>query len=195
MPEAMTLEGTIRELLCEAAQWRLIALLLECPGEGWLAQAGQLAGEADDARLREAVDAAREEASADLYHTVFGPGGPAAPREVSYRDAVLSGQMLDELSRYYQAFGYSPSLAEPPDHVAIEAGFLGYLRLKEAYARWTGDDERASTAAEAARRFSREHLAPMARSLSAAVDALGIRYLSLAAAALVKRCDALADSR
>ena len=67
-------------LLREAAEWRLISLLFECPNEEWQAQVAALAAEITDADLKAAAVAAREEAGEGIYHTIFGPGGPAAPR-------------------------------------------------------------------------------------------------------------------
>ena len=65
---------------------------------------------------------------------ILGPGGPAPGREVSYRGWVQPGYMLSELSSYYEAFSYKPMTKEVPDHVAVETGFIAYLRLKEAFA-------------------------------------------------------------
>ena len=130
------------QLLREAAQWRLISLLLECPVDGWHDQLAGLAAEVGDAPLREAVDRAREEASQGLYHTAFGPGGPSPPRELSYRDTVHPGRFLAEIRDCYHAFAYTPNTPEAPDHVATEAGFIAYLRLKEAYARACGEREK-----------------------------------------------------
>ena len=121
-----------RKLLRDAAEWRLISLLFECPGKDWQTQVNALAGEVDDADLQAAV-ASCEGATESVYHSTFGPGGPAAPREVSYRQTLMPGQMLDEIGAFYQAFAYQPSIVEPPDHIAVMTGFIAYLRLKEAF--------------------------------------------------------------
>ncbi len=173
--------------LREAAEWRLIGLLLECPRAGWPDQVRRLASEVSDPALREAAQAAAGEAAEGLYHSIFGPGGPAPPREVSYRDSVQLGYLMAELASYYDAFAYQPDTPEVPDHVAVEAGFIGYLRLKEAYAVASGDPERAEITSEAARRFIDEHLSVMAEPLAAALENSGVRYLALAAQALLRR--------
>ena len=134
-------DSDVHRLLREAAQWRLIGLLFECPVDGWHDQFKGLATEVDDASLSEAAELALDEGSQGLYHTTFGPGGPAPPREVSYRKTVHPGRFLAEIRDCYEAFAYTPSTPETPDHVATEAGFIGYLRLKEAYARECGDAE------------------------------------------------------
>lgn len=174
-------------LLREAAEWRLIGMLFECPGEGWQTQVAALAAEISDADLKTAADAAREEANAGLYHTTLGPGGPAAPREVSYRETLEPGHFLGELGAYYQAFAFTPATPDPLDHVAVEAGFIAYLRLKEAYACARSDAEQAAVVADASRRFMEDHLNTLAEPLAASLDASGIRYLAQTGAALLQR--------
>jgi nitrate reductase assembly molybdenum cofactor insertion protein NarJ len=175
------------ELLREAAAWRVLSLLLECPSQAWRGQLTALAREIDDAELRAACDAAMEEADEGLYHSIFGPGGPAPPREVSYRDTVQLGYLLSEIAAYYDAFAYQPRTPEVPDHVSVEAGFIGYLRIKEAYALACSDDEHASVAAGAAREFLTEHFSPLAHSLAVSLQQCGVRYLELTAQALARR--------
>ena len=191
-------------LLQSAAQWRLIALLFEPPEGPWHEQVASLADEVDDPALKQAAAAALRpaepgiplepvpgvaaaDASCSLYHSTFGPGGPAAAREVSYRKRTLPGPMLSELAAFYEAFGYRPALAEPPDHVAVEAGFVAFLRFKEAYAVTREQWEQAAMAAEAAQRFQDDHLAMMAQPLATSLAASGIEYLQLISAALLDR--------
>jgi nitrate reductase assembly molybdenum cofactor insertion protein NarJ len=141
-----------------------------------------LAGEVGDADLKAAA-AACDEATESLYHTTFGPGGPAAPREVSYRETIMPGQILGELGAYYRAFAYQPAIDEPPDHVAVMAGFVAYLRLKEAY----GNAEQAEITAKAAREFLDNHLRAIAGPLAKSLSMSGIAYLALASSVLAKR--------
>ena len=180
-------ETDIRDLLREATEWRLIGLLFECPVTGWRDQLESLAAEVGDASLREAVELARGEASEGLYHSTFGPGGPAPPREVSYRDTVHPGRFLAEIGDCYQAFAYTPRTEEPPDHVATEAGFVAYLRLKEAYAQSCGDAEAAAVCRCAVERFLEEHLSRMAQPLAQHLETSGIDYLVRTGAALLER--------
>jgi nitrate reductase assembly molybdenum cofactor insertion protein NarJ len=176
-----------QQLLAEAADWRLLALLFECPSENWRRRVAELAKETSDSTLRVAASRALEEASEGLYHSIFGPGGPAPPREASYRDTVQLGQLLAEVNAYYQAFAYQPGAAEAPDHLSYELGFLAYLRLKEAYAAACGDTERAAIAAEAARTFQEDHVAVIAAPLAATLSNCVVEYLDLAAQALLRR--------
>jgi hypothetical protein len=174
-------------LLQAAAQWRLIALLFEPPEGEWRGQIAGLAAEVDDPQLQQAAGAALGEATCTLYHSTLGPGGPAAAREVSYLRAILPGPMLSELAAFYEAFGYRPALAEPPDHVAVEVGFVAYLRLKEAYAVAQEQWEHAAMVSEAAGQFQQEHLAQLAEPLAASLAASGIDYLHRISAALLER--------
>jgi nitrate reductase assembly molybdenum cofactor insertion protein NarJ len=173
--------------LREAAEWRLLGLLFEPPHEGWRDEVAALAAEIGDVELVAAARQALDEADAGLYHSTFGPGGPASPREVSYYVTMVPGGLLSELGAYYAAFGYESSLAETPDHVAVETGFVAYLKLKQAYATEFGITEQAAVAAEAAARFLTEHLAVVAARLEALLAASGIGYLAKSAELLRRR--------
>lgn len=177
----------VHALLKQAAEWRLIGLLFECPADAWRDDIVALARDIDDPLLGSAVTHALEEASAGLYDSTFGPGGPAPPREVTYVKAVQLGYLFSELTAFYDAFAYRPVTRESPDHVSVEAGFVGYLLLKEAYAVARGDNDQASVTADAATGFMREHLATLAEPLAAALDASGLAYLAEAGHALAKR--------
>ncbi|MHC4406273.1 MAG: molecular chaperone TorD family protein [Planctomycetota bacterium] len=182
-----SLTSDVSRLVGEAAEWRLLSLLFECPVGDWHEQAAALAEEIIDADLEQAARRAQQEACEGLYHAALGPGRAAAPREVSCRDAIQPGQFLAELQAFYQAFAYQPATREAPDHVSTEAGFISYLKLKEAFALSNGQDEKAAVTAEAAAHFLEEHLAAMAEPLARSLDSCGVDYLSLAAAALVRR--------
>jgi hypothetical protein len=186
-PPAASLEPSARELLEDAANWRLLGLLFECPDAAWPGQLAALGDEVSDPDLRRAVVDALKHATEGIHHSIFGPGGPAPAREASYYVSVELGSLMSDLSAYYDAFAYRPETLEPPDHVAVEIGFVGYLRLKEAYARSIGDLEHAAITADAARRFMADHLANMAVPLGQALEQSGIDYLALAGGVLARR--------
>jgi hypothetical protein len=176
------------ELLRDAAGWRLVSLLFECPSApGWRQQVAALADETGDPDLRAAAEAAQTEAGEGLYHSIFGPGGPAPGREASYHDNIQLGYLMSELVHYYGAFAYRPVTQEAEDHVTVEAGFIGFLRLKQAYALEIGDEESAAVTAEAARQFIEDHLSRMAQPLAQSLAESGVRYLASASAALLRR--------
>jgi TorA maturation chaperone TorD len=177
----------VRALLHDAAEWRLLGRLLECPSPGWHAEVAALGGEVTLEPLRIASEQARDEASEGLYHALCGPGGPAPPREATYHQSVELGTLLSEIAGEYAAFGYDPKTNEPLDHIAVETGFLAYLRLKEAFARAKKDDEAAETTNRAARRFVADHLSKMAGTFAELVSHSGVEYLTAASSLLAAR--------
>jgi hypothetical protein len=88
-----------------------------------------------------------------------------SPREVSYCGFEDPGRLIAELSAFYHAFSFSPRREESIDHVSVEAGFVGYLFLKEAYARMQNDAAAPAIAKDARERFCSEHLARLARGM------------------------------
>ncbi|MBK9171334.1 MAG: molecular chaperone TorD family protein [Bryobacterales bacterium] len=173
--------------LVEAAEWRLLALLFECPAPGWETQIAALARETEDPVLRQAADAAVIEASEGTYHSLFGPGGPAPGREASYLSGVQLGYLISELTAYYNAFAFTPRGSEPPDQVPVEINFIAYLKLKEAYAESRGEAEHAAVVSDAVRSFIADHLSTIAQPLAAALEMVAPSYLVSAGQALLKR--------
>jgi nitrate reductase assembly molybdenum cofactor insertion protein NarJ len=171
----------------EAAEWRLLSQLFECPTPAWRAQLTALMLETTDAELKSAAQDALEEAGEGFYHHTFGPGGPAPPREATYHQTVQLGYLMSELQAYYNAFAFHPVTSEPPDHVSVETGFIAYLKMKEAYAAACDDEEAAATASESAERFVREHLANIAEPFANHLAGSDISYLAKAGAALLRR--------
>lgn len=187
MKESSDLNEMQERLMNEAAEWRLISLLFDCPTEGWARDAAELSKEVRDPKLRKACEKARKEASEGLYHSIFGPGGPAPGREVSYRAWVQPGYLISEISAFYKAFSFTPRTLETPDHVSVEAGFIAYLKLKEAFAVSFGDTESAAVTSEASRKFIDEHLTKIAEPLARSLSSSGIEYLAMSSKALFDR--------
>ena len=182
-----TLDEGCAALLREAAEWRLIGLLLEYPRDGWREEVQTLARQVADPKLSGASLVVLETESEGAYLAALGPGGAASPREVAYCGWQEPGKVLADLAAFYTAFAYRPRLDEPPDHVAVEAGFVAYLRLKEAYARSRGIPRDGDVAAEAARAFIADHLAVMAAPMADRLGAAGFEGLALAGRMLLHR--------
>jgi len=180
-------ENGNRDLLADAAEWRLISLLFDCPVNDWFGQVDALGKQVSDKSLKRAAKLAQKQASEGLFHSIFGPGGPAPGREVSYRGWVQPGYLLSELATFYDAFSYKPATKEVPDHVAVETGFVAYLCLKQAFALECLNAENAEITAEASKTFIDDHLSKYAEQMSRILGNSGIEYLSLAGAALFKR--------
>ncbi len=180
-------DAAATQLLQEAAEWRMLGLLFECPTEHWRKQVGALVSEIQDPALRTAAEQAQNEAGEGDYHSILGPGGPAPAREVSDHDTIQLGYLVSELTSYYQAFSYFPTTAEALDHVSVEAGFLGYLRLKQAFALANGEAERAGVVADAAKGFIADHLSNVAQPLAASLAQSGVAYMAATGQALLAR--------
>ncbi len=176
-----------KQLIREAAEWRTISLLFDCPSNEWFTHVRDMGRQIDDPILKKAARAAQREASEVLFHSIFGPGGPPPGREISYRGWVQPGYMLSELSSFHDAFQYKRVTDEAPDHVSVETGFISYLRLKEAFANECKDVENAKITADASRTFIAEHLSKYSEQISKILSNSGIQYLSLAGKALFNR--------
>jgi hypothetical protein len=98
--------------------------------------------------------------------------------------------VLADLRGFYAAFAYRPRTEDPPDHVAVEAGFAGYLALKIAYAARESDAIALETTEGALRRFQRAHLARIAGPLAERLSAGEPAHLRAAARILVRRAGA-----
>jgi TorA maturation chaperone TorD len=144
-------------LLAEAAAWRLASLLLERPRGNWRLDIEALAREVIDPAVASCARSA-EEANEELYQRLFGPGGAVSPREVSYCGFEDPGQLMAALQAFYHAFSFQPEREEAIDHIAVEAGFVGYLFLKEAYARMQENGESAEITRRARQSFIQQHL-------------------------------------
>lgn len=161
---SMALDLELRKLLSQAAAWRLASLLLERPRAGWHDEIEALCSEVKEKKLLGSAKSAAQ-ATEELYHRTFGPGGRVSPREVSYCGFEDPGQLMAKLEAFYQAFSFHPKREEPVDHVSVEAGFVSYLLLKEAYARMADDFEAAEITAQASARFAAEHVARCATAM------------------------------
>lgn len=187
MTTNVVLSGHELQLAHEIAEWRLIALLFECPAESWRVQISNLVKETNDPELKAAAESAQREGDEGLFHYVFGPGGPAPAREATYHQTVELGYLMSDLQSFYNAFAFRPRTDEAPDHVCVETAFVAYLKLKELYAFRCDEPEHAAVAADAAKQFIAAHLSKIAEPLSRRLEDSGIDYLSGAASALVRR--------
>jgi hypothetical protein len=158
-----------------------------CPGSSEEIEA--LAREVQEPALRAAAAAAHA-ASEGAYLRLVGPGGAVSPREVTYRPFEDPGWVLADLKHYYDAFAFRPRAEDPIDHVAVEADFVGYRLLKEAFARARGDAEGALVASEARGRFLASHLAAIAEPFAERLTAAGPTHLAAAARVLAGRVPA-----
>ncbi len=180
-------EARVAALLHEAAAWRLLGLLLERPHDEWWQGVKTLSRACADPEIVGAAEAAVAAGDEGHYLAIVGPGGPVSLRAVTYRGMEDPGRIIADLRSFYEAFAFHPATEEAPDHLAVEAGFLGYLYLKEAYARARGSEDEADVAAQAAACFREEHLSGLAWPVADRLQSAGVRYLAVAATALARR--------
>lgn len=188
-PETCRIDPHVTRLLREAQEWRLLGRLLERPRKGWHDDVRRLTqGTIDDA-VRDAANLARD-ATEGEYLGVFGPSGVVSPRAVAHCGLLDPGQMLADLEFRYRAFGFVPAAEDPSDHISVEAGFVGYLRLKEAYARARQADDPAEITAAASARFLADHLRQMAEPVAACLAGAAPPYLARTGRLLADRVGA-----
>lgn len=152
-----TSDSKTEELVAQAAAWRVASLLLERPRPEWQREIVKLCSEVTDRKLSACAKGA-DQGTEEVYHRLFGPGATVSPREVSYCGLEDPGRLMAELTSFYDAFSFQPRREEPIDHISVEAGFVGYLFLKEAYAEMRGDSESAEITKNARERFTDEHV-------------------------------------
>ncbi len=187
MMEEKKLPSAASPQLIAAVQWRVLSLLFERPRPGWHDDVVSLAAMTQEPALAAAAAAASGATESD-YLAAFGPGGAVSPREVAYRRREDPGGIVADVSAFHTAFAFRPLSEDPPDHVAVAAGFAGYLFLKEAYALAKDEPEAARTCSEARARFIDAHLRFMAEPLALQLEDLcPVPHLVLAAQALLQR--------
>lgn len=182
--QSMTPEA--REALTGATEWRLMSLLLERPREEWRREAVSLAAEIQDPLLRSAA-AMAQSATEELYLKFLGPGATVSPREVAYCGFEDPGRMFADIQAFYAAFSFVPKAEDPSDHIAVLAGFSGYLMLKEVYALMADNAEAASVTRDARLRFLEEHVARVVHGMSQKFAGLGPAYLLKTLEAMLQR--------
>lgn len=178
------------DLLADAAQWRLISLLLLRPTAERKQEALQLANEVGEQPLATAAHDWCENATEGAYLHLLGPGGLVPAREVAYRPFADPGWLLADLNRYHQAFGFHANAEEPPDHIAALADFVAYLLVKEAYARHCEEEATVEATRTAREQFVEEHLSPVAARMAERLEACGATEWSAAARLLAAKVPA-----
>lgn len=177
---------TATALLAQAAGWRLLSALLERPRDGWREEILALAREVADGELAAGARRVAEDASEGEYLAVLGPGGAVSPREVAYRPDTDPAAILARLNALYEAFSYRPASEDPPDHIAVELGFAGFLVLKRSFAEQRDDAASATLVAEGLALFRAEHLDAFAAALAERLAA-STGYLQAVAPCLAAR--------
>ncbi len=137
---------------------------LDWQQDGGAAEALRQAQSALDMPLNEA---ALDRLNVEMTRLMEGPGiTPAVP----YASYYLNGQQLmgpsaQAARRFYLDWGVAPEQGTiPPDHIALELGFLSFL------AEQTLEDDKRQDALRASLVFLREHLLPWLPQFCAALE-------------------------
>lgn len=182
--------ASVRDLLLEASEWRLLSLLVSRPTPERKSEVDELAKGPIGGCLAQIAGAWCANATEGAYLQLLGPGGIVPARSVAYRPFADPGWILADLARYHQAFGFHPAAEEPADHIAVLADFVSYLFVKEAYARENGDAEAVAITRESRERFIDEHLSPAAARMAERLDTCGATDWGAAAHLLAERVPA-----
>ncbi len=168
-----------------ASAWLFASLALQPPSSATIDEMTRLVPSlppAMKAAAAEIVALPLEEWEPEFF-SVLGPAGcPAC--ESSYERAAMAsrGPLLAAVAAYYEAFVYVPApLREVPDHIAVELGFLSFMALKIAFARFESRVDDAGVALEAYEKFQRRHLGVWAQTLCAALAETGSPQYQLVA--------------
>ncbi len=108
-----------------------------------------------------------ERLNIEMTRLMEGPGvTPAVPYASCYLNGrQLMGAAAQAVHRFYLEHGVEPEQGSiPPDHIALELGFLAVLAERAL------TDTKPAAALETSQRFLREHLQPWLRLFCAALE-------------------------
>ena len=126
-------EQSFFDLIREAAQWHLAALLLLPPSAARKHEIQGLLREVQDPALFRIAENWWSDPVTEEYFRIVCPGGQVSLRAVSYLPLVSPGEMLATLEELYDRTGYRNVTEEPPDHLAVLADCYAFLSLRAAY--------------------------------------------------------------
>ena len=176
------------EVLAEqAAQWALIRLLLERPGNEWRQQLQREAGNIVDPELTSAAEMAQAEGN-DYYHGIlFGAAGLLTSRDSEYRFERDRGAVIRDLQGMKERFGFRWDGSEPADHILALVGLMAHIVKLQAEAVEEGHIGEALYLEGVAEWLRRGHLAWFAEQIATALIGTRVCYLSHVAHALEQR--------
>lgn len=155
-------EAAIAGDLRRAASYRYLSLLFAPPTQEIGDELVALSSSVDPS-LREDAEALGKSTGRSLqglYHKVLGAAGQVPDVECGYDDNTAGGRgpLLADVAGFYRAFAFEAPAGITTDHAAAELGFMGWLAMKEAFARHEGEEEHRAITEEARHRFVKDHL-------------------------------------
>ncbi|MHC4470839.1 MAG: molecular chaperone TorD family protein [Planctomycetota bacterium] len=154
-------DTTLGEHLERAARYRLLHLLVRPPVPGRREEIEAVGREIPGLGLEPLIAASDEEAAAEAFRLLGQAGSVSACASDYVEDGYADkGPFLADVAGFYRAFGFTPTLAENPDHFAAMFEFLSFLALKQAWAGREGDEEQREIAADAEAKLLAERVRP-----------------------------------
>jgi len=178
---------SIDELEEQAADWTLIALLLERPHPEWRERLKAASRKTVDPELRTAVDLAQREGSAKFHEVLFGPDGLLVSRESGYRGEGDHTPLMADLRGLASSLGYSRFGDEPADHILVVVELMAHVLRARADAMAHGRVGEAFYLEGVTEWLRRAHLAWFTDQISRALWKTEVCYLSHIAVALELR--------
>lgn len=159
----------LKPFLTMAANWQFFSLLFQYPDSKVIHRTNSLCQEILPSLQPKAnkIASILSPEQAAVYHVLIGSAGSISPYESDYQIPGQEGihdkgAILGDVAAFYKAFRfeYATDFQEVPDHVAVELAFLGYIKLKEAYALAIENQEDYQICSDAEKKFLNDHLLP-----------------------------------
>ena len=122
------------ELAEQAADWALIAKLLEAPRSDWRRQLIEASTDTIDPELEVAVKMAQREGHEYFYQCLFGPDGLLTSCESEHRFERDRGAVIADLQGLVDSLGFRRIGPEPADHIVAMVGLMAHVTTLEAKA-------------------------------------------------------------
>ena len=155
-------EAEIASDLRRAASYRYLSLLFVPPTQEISDELVSLADTVDASLRGDAAHLGKSTSRTlqGIFHKVLGGSGQVPDTECGYDDNTAGGRgpLLADVAGFYLAFAFEAPAGQTTDHVSSELGFMGWLAMKEAFARHEGDEEHRSITEAARHRFVKDHL-------------------------------------
>ena len=178
---------SLDDLAEQAADWTLLAKLLEAPSDGWRRQLIEASAGIVDPELEVAVEMAQREGHHYYHQCLFGPDGLLTSRESEHRFERDRGAVIADLKGLADSLGFRRIGLEPADHIVALVALMAHVATLEAEAV---SDERVGEAIYfegIAEWLRRGHLAWFAEQIARALTDTEVCYLSHVAYALEAR--------
>jgi TorA maturation chaperone TorD len=109
-------------------------------------------------RARRYQELSREFLQATEEDPTLMPACPPYETQYGAPHVFAQSEELADVGAFYRACGLASPAKERLDHVSVELEFMSFLALKEAYARFQGEEARVGETRELQAKFLADHL-------------------------------------